>query len=400
LESFKTPIADDNDEKVHLLARTALRTKLPLAQADQLTENVIGAVKAIRTPGEDVDLHMVEIMHMREALATDTKLVRGMVMDHGSRHDDMPEKLENCFIMTLNVSLEYEKSEVNSGFAYSNAEQRDKLVESERKFTDEKVKKVIALKRTVCTEANKKTFVVINQKGIDPPSLDMLAKEGIIALRRAKRRNMERLTLACGGVALNSVEDMSESDLGHADLVYEQVIGDDKFTFVEGVKNPKSVTILIKGPNDHTIAQLKDAVRDGLRATVNVLNDGFVIPGAGAFEIAAAEHLDTFKKTVKGKARLGVEVFQQALMIVPKTLTENSGLDVMDCILRAQAEHAESKQPIGIDVLTGEPCSPGMEGIYDNYCVKKQLLNLTPVLAQQLLLVDEVIRAGRQMGKG
>jgi len=256
------------------------------------------------------------------------------------------------------------------------------------------------LKRTVCTEANKKTFVVINQKGIDPPSLDMLAKEGIIALRRAKRRNMERLTLACGGVALNSVDDMQESDLGYADLVYEQVLGDDKFTFIEGVKNPKSVTILIKGPNDHTIAQLKDAVRDGLRATVNVLNDGFVIPGAGAFEIAAAENLDNFKKTVKGKARLGVEVFQQALMIVPKTLTENSGLDVMDCILRAQAEHAESKQPIGIDVLTGEPCSPGMEGIFDNYCVKKQLLNLTPVLAQQLLLVDEVIRAGRQMGKG
>jgi T-complex protein 1 subunit zeta len=400
LETFKTPIADENDEKVHLLTRTALRTKLPLAQADQLTENVVGAVKAIRVPGEDTDLHMVEIMHQREALATDTKLVRGMVLDHGSRHDDMPEKLENCFIMTLNVSLEYEKSEVNSGFAYSNAEQRDKLVESERKLTDEKVKKVIALKRTVCTEANKKTFVVLNQKGIDPPSLDMLAKEGIIALRRAKRRNMERLTLACGGVALNSVDDMQESDLGHADLVYEQVIGDEKYTFVEGVKNPKSVTILIKGPNDHTIAQLKDAVRDGLRATTNVLQDRYVIPGAGAFEIAAAEHLDTFKKTVKGKARLGVEVFSQALMIVPKTLTENSGLDVMDCILRAQAEHAETKTPIGIDVLTGEPCAPGIAGIFDNYCVKKQMLNLTPILAQQLLLVDEVIRAGRQMGKG
>merc|ERR1719146_268095 len=145
---------------------------------------------------------------MREALATDTKLVRGMVLDHGSRHDDMPAKLENCYIMTLNVSLEYEKTEVSAGFAYNSAEQRDRLVESERRFTDEKVKKIIELKKKVCTEENKKTFVLINQKGIDPPSLEMLARENIIALRRAKRRNMERLPLIVGGVAVNAVEDL------------------------------------------------------------------------------------------------------------------------------------------------------------------------------------------------
>lgn len=353
----------------------------------------------IHTPGEEIDLNMVEVMHMRESLASDSRLVRGMVMDHGSRHDDMPERLTNCYIMTLNVSLEYEKTEVNAGFAYSNAEQRDKLVESERKFTDEKCKKIIALKREVCTEENGKTFVILNQKGIDQPCLDMLAKEGIIGLRRLKRRNMERCTLACGGVALNSVDDLDVSDLGTADLVYEQVIGDEKYTFVEGVKNPKACTLLVKGPNEHTIAQLKDAVRDGLRSVENTIKDGAVIPGAGAFEIAANEHLETFKRTVKGKARLGVEIFGQALMIVPKTLAENSGLDVMDVTLKAQAAHMESKLPVGIDVLTGEPCSPAMEGIFDNYCVKKQMLNLTPVLAQQLLLVDEVIRAGRQMGK-
>jgi T-complex protein 1 subunit zeta len=398
LESVKVPVAAGDSEKLHLLAKTALRTKLQLKMADQLAENCVEAVQLIHTPGEDIDLNMVEVMHMRESLASDSRLVRGMVMDHGSRHDDMPERLTNCYIMTLNVSLEYEKTEVNAGFAYSNAEQRDKLVESERKFTDQKVKQIIALKREVCTEENKKTFVVLNQKGIDQPSLDMLAKEGIIGLRRLKRRNMERCTLACGGVQLNSVDDLDVSDLGTADLVYEQIIGDEKYTFVEGVKNPKACTLLIKGPNEHTIAQLKDAVRDGLRAVENTIKDEAVIPGAGAFEIAANEHLEQFKRTVKGKARLGVEIFGQALMVVPKTLAENSGLDVMDVTLKAQAQHVESKQPVGIDVMTGEPCSPTMEGIFDNYCVKKQMLNLTPVLAQQLLLVDEVIRAGRQMG--
>merc|ERR1711990_1248709 len=169
---------------------------------------------------------MVEIMHMKHKLVTETRMINGLVLDHGARHPDMPKKLEKCYILTCNVSLEYERSEVNAGFFYSSAEQRDKLVESERKFTDEKVKKIIELKKKVCTEENKKTFVLINQKGIDPPSLEMLAKENIIALRRAKRRNMERLPLAIGGVAVNSVDDLDENDLGYAECVYEQILDD------------------------------------------------------------------------------------------------------------------------------------------------------------------------------
>jgi T-complex protein 1 subunit zeta len=323
-----------------------------------------------------------------------------MVLDHGSRHPDMPKRLENCYILTCNVSLEYEKSEVNAGFFYNSAEQRDKLVESERKFTDEKVKKILEFKRKVCTEENKKTFVVINQKGIDPPSLDMLAAENIIALRRAKRRNMERLPLAVGGVAVNSVDDLDESDLGFAECVYEQILDDDKYTFIEGVKNPHSCTILCKGPNEHSIAQMKDAIKDGLRSVQNTVEDECVVPGAGAFEIAAHVHLDSFKRTVVGKARLGVEIFSNAMLIVPKTLIENSGMDIQDKLLKVMAERESKKLPVGINVSTGDPLDASHEGIWDNFCVKKQLLGLSSVLAQQLLLVDEVIRAGKQMSKG
>merc|ERR1719410_1668692 len=178
-----------------------------------MAEAVVDAVRTIKRPDEPLDLHMVEILHMKHKLVNETKLIKGIVMDHGARHPDMPKRLENCYILTCNVSLEYEKSEVNAGFFYSSSAQRDKLVESERKFTDEKVKKIIELKRKVCTEENKKSFVVINQKGIDPPSLEMLAHEGIIALRRAKRRNMERLPLIVGGVAVNSGDDLDEDDL-------------------------------------------------------------------------------------------------------------------------------------------------------------------------------------------
>lgn len=400
LDSFKiaVPAALKDRERLVCVARTSLRTKIAPRMADPMAEAVVDAVRTIKRPDEPLDLHMVEILHMKHKLASETSLIRGLVLDHGARHPDMPKRLENCYILTCNVSLEYEKSEVNAGFFYSSSDQRDKLAESERKFTDEKVKKIIELKKKVCTEENKKSFVLINQKGIDPPSLEMLAQENIIALRRAKRRNMERLPLAVGGVAVNSVDDLDEEDLGWADLVYEQTLEDEKYTFIEGVKNPHSCTILIKGSNDHSIAQMKDALRDGLRAVSNVVEDEAIVPGAGAFEVAAHVHLEQFKKSVEGKPRLGVQIFSNALLAIPKTLLENSGQDVQDKLLKVVAARESKSIPVGISAATGDPIDPVVEGIYDNYIVKKQILGLAPVLAEQLLLVDEVIRAGKQMG--
>merc|ERR1719453_499186 len=162
LEEFKVPIADPLNarEKLVCVARTSLRTKITPSIADAMAEAVVDAVRCIKKPDEPLDLHMVEILHMRHKLVTETKLIRGMVLDHGSRHPDMPKRLENCYILTCNVSLEYEKSEVNAGFFYSSAEQRDKLVDSERRFTDEKVKKIIMLKKEVCTDENKKIIML------------------------------------------------------------------------------------------------------------------------------------------------------------------------------------------------------------------------------------------------
>ncbi|QHO12775.1 T-complex protein 1 subunit zeta [Arachis hypogaea] len=287
LEKFKTLVVmgDEPDKDIlKMVARTTVRTK----------------VLCIRKPGEAIDLFMVEIMHMQYKFDVDTRLVEGLVLDHGSRHPNMKRRAENCYILTCNMSLEYEKSEINAGFFYSNAEQMEAMVATERRSVDERVKKIIELKNKVCF-GNDSNFVVINQKGIDPPSLDMLAREGIIALRRTKRRNMERLVLACGGEAVNSVDDLTPECLGWAGLVYEHVLGEEKYTFVENVKNPSSCTILIKSPNDHTIAQIKDAVRDGLRAVKNTIEDESVVLGAGAFEVAARQYLiNEVKKIVQG----------------------------------------------------------------------------------------------------
>lgn len=266
---------------------------------------------------------------------------------------------------------------------------------------DAKLKKIVELKNEVCDadantpESERKSFVIFNQKGIDPMSLDVLAKNGILALRRAKRRNMERLQLCCGGVAQNSVDDLSPEVLGWAGLVYEQTLGEEKFTFVEDTKDPKSVTLLIKGPNTHTLNQIQDALRDGLRSVKNSIEDGALVPGAGAFEVAAAAHLlDNVRRTAKGRAKLGVEAFAHALMVIPKTLASNAGLDIQDAIVNLQDECAEG-HVVGLDTQTGECMDPVSSGVWDNYRVKRHMIHSSAVIASNLLSVDEILRAGR-----
>ncbi|GAV01912.1 hypothetical protein RvY_12547 [Ramazzottius varieornatus] len=396
LDQMSVKLTGDDREKLLEIARTSLRTKVHSKTADLLTSIVTEAVLAVRRDNEQIDLHMVEIMEMVHRSEMDTTLVRGLVLDHGARHPDMPKRVTNASILTCNVSLEYEKTEVNSGFFYKSPEEREKMVMAERQFIIDRVEKIIALKKAVCKAGENKNFVVINQKGIDPLSLDMLAKEGIMALRRAKRRNMERLTLACGGIAVNSVDDLKEDALGFAGSVYEHVLGEDKYTFIEDCKNPQSVTILIRGPNKHTITQVKDGVRDGLRAVLNTLEDGALVPGAGAFEFALREHLLKFVNEghVKGKARFGVQAYAEAFLIIPKTLAQNAGFDGQDVMVKLQEESRQSHRAVGVDCDTGNVSFPEELGIWDNVRVKKQQINTCTLIATNLLLVDEIMRAG------
>jgi len=400
LKSFQIPLAeDDQREMLSQIASTSLNTKLDSELASKMTEAVVDSILCIKEPEKPIDLHMVEIMTMNQKLGTDSKFVNGLVLDHGGRHPDMPKVLKNCYIMTCNVTFEYESTEVQSGFFYKTAEEREKLVESERKWLDDRCRQVVEFKRRVCK--NGESFVMINQKGIDPLSLDIFAKEGMLCLRRAKRRNMERLTKACGGTPIHSVEDLDEDMLGFAGKVSEVTIGEDKFTFVEECKTPQSCTLLLQGPNNHTIEMIRDAVRDGLRAVKNAVEDTFVVPGAGAFEIAASLNLkNKIAPKTKGRQKIGVLAYAEALLIIPKTLAENSGLDVQESLLKLTEAYEDSEETIkvGLDCFTGEPMVPENEGIWDNIRVKRQCLHLATVLANQLLLVDEVMRAGKQMG--
>uniref|UniRef100_A0A8D3CJJ3 T-complex protein 1 subunit zeta n=1 Tax=Scophthalmus maximus TaxID=52904 RepID=A0A8D3CJJ3_SCOMX len=394
LEEVKVTREMDRETLINV-ARTSLRTKVHAELADLLTEAVVDAVLAIAKPNEPIDLYMVEIMEMKHKTDCDTQLIRGLVLDHGARHPDMKKRVEDAYVLTCNVSLEYEKTEVNSGFFYKSAGEREKLVAAERKFIEDRVQKIIALKNSVCPN-EEKGFVVINQK----VGLKDAQKIKASIHWNQKLILAQMLSLACGGIAMNSVDDLTPECLGYAGLVYEHTLGEEKFTFVEKCGNPRSVTLLVKGPNKHTLVQIKDAVRDGLRAVKNAIEDGSVVSGGGAIEVALADALVKHKPNVKGRAQLGVQAFADALLIIPKVLAQNSGYDPQETLLKLQTEYKESGQLVGVDLSTGEPMVAGEAGVWDNYSVKKQLLHSCTVIASNILLVDEIMRAGMSSLKG
>lgn len=390
-------------EILQSVARTAVGTKVHTALANSLSSIAVDAVLAIHDPvgqpENPVDLNMIETMTMQHKNASDTVLVRGLVTDHAGRHPRMPSRLEKCHILICNIELEYQKTEVQANFVFSTAEERERFVIKEREVVDARVRKIVDLKRQVCQPGE--NFVVFNQGGIDPISLDMLANDGILGLRRAKRRNMERLTKAAGGEAISDVSELRPEVLGFAGAVYTSSLSeDDKFTFFEDLKDPHSVTILIRGPNKHTIEQIKDAVKDGLNVVRNAILDKAVVAGGGAFEFGCAMHLRKSAHEVEGRARRGYEAFANALLIIPKTLALNCGADPEDLLLQLEDHHREDpSMRVGIDAVAGECMDPVATGILDNYCVKKQLITGVTGIVQNLLLVDEIIRAGRGTAK-
>ncbi|XP_034477702.1 T-complex protein 1 subunit zeta-like [Drosophila innubila] len=393
LSSFCMPVEIEQDILL-ALTQTSLRTKVDVSLADLLAKICVDAVMCIRQAGQQpLDLNMIELMVMIHRTTMDTQLVEGIVLDHGGRHANMPTSLEHAFILTCNVSLELEKTCVDSVLCYKTAEERERCVTEEHRFIDLRVAKIIELKRKLCHD-NSRGFVVINQKGIDLPSLEALAGDGILALRRAKRLNMERLMRACGGEAVYSLEDLREEQLGYAGLVYEKQLGETKYTFVEQCRNPSSVTILIRAPSGCQVATIKDAIRDGLHAIQNTFNDGCLVPGAGAFELFAFNELTKFKYSVKRKPQLGVQLFANSLLVISKTLAINSGFDVQDTIVKLTTAAREREQLVGLNLATGETMDPTVDRVFDNYCVKKQMLNSCSIIACNLLLTDEIMQAG------
>ena len=367
---------------------SAALTKSPFPVADV----VVDAVQCVREESR-VDLDRIEIVRIRSTRES-VRLVRGLVLDQGFRHELMPKKMEKVRILAMSESLEMEDTAVNTYMQVADEDQKERMTIAQRKFVDNKLRKIIELKSAVGGD-----FLLVNARGIDGPSMDILARANIAAVRRVSKKTLMRLVHACNCKIVNCVDDLTPNVLGYAEKVMEEEHRNAKYVFIDEVKDPKAVAIVVAGMTDITCGLIEGAVRDGMRALRHAVEDKKVLPGAGATEVAL--HLKLMNETLKEvepKHRFGVQVFAEALLSIPRALVTNCGHDAF-LVIPDMLSEAEGGELAGVDAETGEVIDPTVFGIYDNYCVIRGIIQSAPLVASQLLLVDEILTSTREIKK-
>lgn len=349
---------------------------------------VLDAVGCVRTEGQQLDSDRIDVLQI-QCLEESVRLVRGLVLAQGFRHELMPKRMEKVAVLALNVSLEAESTAVATYMPVANSDQRERMTLAERKFVDDKLRSIIELRSAIDGD-----FLLVNGRGIDGPSLDILSRANIAALRRVPKKSMMRLVYDCGCRVVNCVDDIEPDVLGYAGKVVEKDYKGEKYVFIDEVKEPKAVTIVICGMTKAVSALTEDAVRSGIGALKNAYKDDKILPGAGATEIALNVKLNEMKRDVKPKSRIGFEIFAEALLAIPRALIRNAGLDPSE-ILSEMLNEGESDLA-GVDLDTGEIIDPTIFGIYDNYGVIRNIIQAAPLVASQLLLVDEIIQSDKE----
>ena len=256
------------------------------------------------------------------------------------------------------------------------------------------------LKGMVDYIVNSGANVLVIQKGVDDIAQHYLAKKGVMAMRRAKRSDIENLAKASGARIITTVDDLSAKDLGYAKLVEERRIGKDKMVFVEGCKNPKSVTILIRGGTDRMVDEAERSLHDAKCIVRNVVQDPWLVPGGGAPEEEVASKLRDFARSFSGREQLAVLKFAEAMEEVPLTLAENSGLDPVDILVELRSSHAKGQKSVGVDVTEGKVRDMSKTSVLEPASVKKQAIKSATEAAITLLKIDDVIAATAPKGGG
>ncbi|EPR80052.1 T-complex protein 1 zeta subunit [Spraguea lophii 42_110] len=359
------------------LAYNQLSTKMESFIAKKLSLDVVKALTKIKTENGIPDTNMVEVLKMPEGDIADSQLINGLVLDHGGRHHAMPTKMKDVIIMITNISLEYEKPEINAGFYYSSAEERDKLVGSERQFIYERAKRIAEFGRELKNQG--KSLLVITEKGIDPVSLEVLANEGILALRRAKRRNLERLVKMCGGNIINRVEDLKLENMGYCGKVRVEDIKDEKFTFLEDTPYSGSCTILVRG-NQYEMDRMITAVKNTLKSLLFVLKDSCYLQGGPILYYKISEYLENQKKNCLPEDVVGIDIIKNSILSLTKILLKNSNKNVEE----------------EIEFMRRGKIQEGEETL-ENYQVVLRVLGNAVMVAISLLMVDEIIKAGKSV---
>ena len=384
----------DNDEILKEIAMTAMTGKNVGDAKEYLSELAVKAVKSVAEEVDGktvVDVDNIKVEKKQGGGIRDTELIDGIVLDKEKVHPRMPKRIENAKIALINTGFEVKKTEISAKIQINDPSQIQAFLDQEA----EEIKKMVEKVKEV--GAN----VVLCQKAIDDLAQHYMAKYGIYAVRRIKKSDMEKLAKATGAKIVTNLEDLSAEDLGYAKVVEERKIGEDNMTFITGCKNPKAVSILIRGGTEHVVDEVERALHDALKVVGVALEDGVAVPGGGATEIELAMKLRDYAPSVGGREQLAIERFADALEIIPRTLAENAGMDAIDVIMKLKADHQNNEKHAGVDVLDGNIADMVEKKVIEPLRVKKQAIESATEVATMILRIDDVIAAkGSEKGKG
>ena len=384
LADFAKSVKPDDQESLIKIAKTSMQSKLISEDSEPMSKLVVGAILKIAEKNGDaysVDLDNLKVEKKSGASIQDTALIKGIVLDKEIVHSGMPTKIQNAKIALVNAALEVEKTEMSAEIRISDPSQMQMFLEEENRMLKEMVTKL----------HNVGTNVLICQKGIDDISQHYLAKHGILAVRRVKESDMTKLAKATGGRITTNLDDITEKDLGHADLVQQKKIETDKWVFIEGCKNPHSVTILIRGGSQRVVDEVDRSIHDSLMVVKDVIETPSIVTGGGSAEAYLAGQLNEYADSFDGREQLAVKQYAEALESIPLTIAENAGMDPIDTIISLRAKQNSGKKGSGINAREGKIGDMNSLNILEPLVVKEQIIKSATETACMILRIDDVI---------
>ncbi|TMI57534.1 thermosome subunit [Candidatus Bathyarchaeota archaeon] len=393
LDQIAIKIDPTDKATLRRVAEVSLASKILAEDKEAMAELAVNAILQVaeKTPdGYKVDIDDVKVEKKPGESLTDTALIKGIVLDKEIVHPGMPKRVEDAKIALVDAPLEVEKTEFDAKINIENPEQMKSFLDEEEKMLKDMTDKVSS------SGAN----VLLCEKGIDDVAQHYLAKKGILAVRRVKQSDMEKLVKATGGKVVSNVNDLRPEDLGFAKLVEERKVADDKMTFVEGSKNPKAVTILVRGGSERLVDEAERAIHDALCVVRDVVLDPRVVGGGGAPEAEVARRLREHAQKLSGKEQLAVIAFGEALETLPTALAENAGLDPIDILVQLRVAHEKGQLWAGVDVNESKVADLKERGILEPLGVKVQVIKSAAEAAGMILKIDDVIAAAKSSAGG
>ncbi|MEK6918923.1 MAG: thermosome subunit alpha [Nanoarchaeota archaeon] len=375
------PESKEGEEALKFIVKTAITGKGAEIVKEKYSDIIVKAVKQVAN-GRTVDLSDIKIEKIRGGSIDDTELIEGVVFDCARVNKEMPQKVVNARIALIDSSIEIKGPETETKISINTPEQLQGFIDREERIIRGIIEKLKAV------GAN----VVICQRGIDDVAQFYLSQEGIYACRRVPRSDIEKISKATGAKIVSSIKELTPEQLGIAGIV-EEVKENDEVTYIKNCKNPKALTIIIRGGTEHVVDEIGRAIDDGLGVVATAIREGKLVAGGGAIEIEIARRLRQFSHSLNGREQLAVEKFSQALESIPTTLAENAGLDPIDTITNLRSQHDAGNKNHGLNLFTGNIEDNIKAGIVEPTKIKSQAITSATEVATMILRIDDVIGA-------